>query len=78
MTRDEANAWYISTLLDHISEDPYPSVTQMAMVEAALQQTPQLIPQYLEVLMEKVGNDRFPSTDMLKRIASMTEAMPAQ
>jgi hypothetical protein len=76
MTRDEARAWYVNVLLDRIREDEYPSATHMGMVEAALAQTPQLIPDYLDVLLDKVADQRFPSIPMLQRIQEISEKLP--
>ncbi|MEA2294508.1 MAG: hypothetical protein QOE86_2147 [Solirubrobacteraceae bacterium] len=77
MNRDEARAWYVTTLLDKIRKDPYPSATQMSMVEAAVEKTPELIPEYLNVLIEKVSDDRFPSIPMLQRIQRVSEQLPS-
>jgi hypothetical protein len=77
MMRDEARAWYVKILLDKIREDQYPSATHMSLIEAALEQTPQLIPDYMDALLDKVVDERFPSTDMLKRIARVAEQLPA-
>src|SRR3954447_10512145 len=77
MNRDEARAWYVQMLLDKIREDPYPSATQMTMIEDAIAQTPQLIPDYLDVLIDKCANDRFPSIPMLQRIQRVAELIPA-
>ena len=48
----------------------------MSMVEEALESTPQLIPLYMEALLEKVAEERFPSIPMLQRIQSVAEMLP--
>jgi hypothetical protein len=78
MTRDEARAWYVTMLIDKIRKDPYPSATQMKMVEVALSQTPALIPEYMDVLLEKVADESYPSVPMLQRITGIAELLPSR
>jgi hypothetical protein len=75
MTRDEANAWLVKTLLDKIRNDRYPSATQMSMVESALPQD--MVSDYLEVLLEKVAEDSVPSIPMLQRVMRVAQSLPA-
>ena len=77
MNKDEARAWYVTMLLDKIRQDPYPSATQMTMVEEAIVKTPQLIPDYLDALIEKCADERFPSIPMLQRIQRISEQLPS-
>jgi len=44
----------------------------MAMIEQAL--PPQLLPIYIELLLDKVSQDSNPSISMLRRIAGLVEA----
>ena len=37
-----------------------------------------MIPDYLEVLVEKAAGDRFPSIPMLRRIQRVAAALPAR
>jgi hypothetical protein len=76
MTRDEAQGWLVQTLLDKIREDPYPSATQMSLVESVIPKA--MVSDYLEVLIEKVAQDEWPSLPMLKRIAAMADSLPAR
>jgi hypothetical protein len=78
MNRDEARAWYVNLLLERIRQDPHPSATHMSMVEEAVASTPQLIPQFLDVLIEKVADDRYPSIPMLQRIERVAQLLPAR
>jgi hypothetical protein len=39
---------------------------------------PQLLPEYMQVLLEKVANENHPSIPMLKRIQRLAEALPAR
>ena len=66
-TRDEARTAVSRLLLVKIRNDKYPSVVQMDILEETI--PPQLIREYLSILLEKTLNDRFPSVPMLRRIA---------
>ena len=46
MTRDEARGWLVEMLLDKIRSDPYPSSTQLTIIEEVLPR--ELIPDYLD------------------------------
>lgn len=59
----------LKVLLSKIADDPYPSGTMMDMVEQML--TPDEVPAYAEVLMDKIRRDRFPSLNMLERVANL-------
>jgi hypothetical protein len=74
MTRDEANAWLAQLLMDKIREDAYPSATQMAMVEEVLPR--EMVPEYLEILMERVERDNIPSIPLLQRIMRVAATLP--
>jgi hypothetical protein len=72
MNSVEARAAYLRMMIEKVRQAQYPSATHMAMIEQAL--PPQLIPDYIEVLMEKVADDPNPSIPMLQRIARLVEA----
>ena len=74
MTRDEARGWFVQLLLDKVRSDPYPSATQLALIEESIPQ--EMIPDYLQVLMEKVEEDNIPSIPMLHRIQQMANKLP--
>lgn len=59
----------LKVLLSKIADDPYPSGTMMDMVEQML--APDEVPAYAEVLMDKIRRDRFPSLNMLERVANL-------
>ena len=58
-----------AALLDKIRRDHYPSPSMMNMVEAGMSE--RQFREYVETLLEKVADDRFPSTDMLKRLTRL-------
>jgi hypothetical protein len=74
MTRDEANGWLVEMLLDKIRDDPYPSATQMSIIEQVIPRP--LIPDYLDVLIDKAAHDDFPSIPMLRRISRVAASLP--
>jgi hypothetical protein len=59
-----------------VKADPYPSRLHMDMLEATLSDPDQVV-EYLEALIEKVENTRFPSHTMLERIQRIVAMMPA-
>jgi hypothetical protein len=54
-------------LLSKVADDPYPSTTMLDMIEEML--TPEEVPAYAELLMQKIRRDRFPSIPMMNRLA---------
>ena len=74
MTRDEAQGWLVELLLDKIRNDPYPSSTQMEIVEANL--TDELVADYIQVLIEKAERDNVPSIPLLQRISRVAATLP--
>jgi hypothetical protein len=58
--------------MERIRQDRHPSATHMTMIEQALPK--QLIPDYIEILLDKVAQDSNPSISMLRRIAALVEA----
>jgi hypothetical protein len=74
MTRDEAQGWLVEMLLDKIREDPYPSSTQLSIIEEVIPR--ELVPDYLDVLIDKAAQDKFPSIPMLRRISRVASSLP--
>jgi hypothetical protein len=73
-TREEAQGWMVQMLLDKIRNDRYPSATQMSIVEESLPR--EMIPDYLEVLIEKAAQDNLPSIPLLRRISRIAAMLP--
>ncbi len=59
----------LELLLDKVREDHYPSATHLDLIEELL--TPEDLDAYREVLFEKVANETYPSTSILKRLVSL-------
>jgi hypothetical protein len=74
MSNAEARAKFLLLLMEKIQGDRYPSSTHMDIVEQAL--PAQWIPDYLEILYEKIEDDPHPSIPMLSRIARLVEQVP--
>ena len=75
MTRDEAQGWLANLLMEKVRNDRYPSTTQLAIIEEILPR--ELVPDYLEVLMEKAAEDTVPSVPLLRRIERVAATLPA-
>jgi hypothetical protein len=70
----ESRAVLAGILLKKVRDDRYPSSTQMSLIEQVI--PPQLLPRYVEVLLEKVAQDNRPSIPMLQRLQRVINSMP--
>jgi hypothetical protein len=74
MSNAEARAKFLLLLMEKIQRDRYPSSTHMDIIEQSM--PPQWLPDYLEILYEKIEDDPHPSIPMLSRIARLVEQVP--
>jgi len=74
MNREEARAQIADMLMQNVRGDRYPSATQMAILEEILPRD--MIPDYLDVLLDKVAEDTIPSIPMLRRIQRVADQLP--
>jgi hypothetical protein len=74
MNRDEAQGWIVQMLLDKVREDPYPSATQLTIIEQVIPR--EMVPDYLDVLISQLADDNFPSIPMLRRVARIADTLP--
>jgi hypothetical protein len=74
MNRLEAQAVLAGLLLKRVREDRHPSATEMALIEEML--PPQLLPRYVDVLLEKIAQDDRPSITMIHRLRRVISSMP--
>ena len=74
MNRTEARAVLAGMLLARARHDTYPSSTELDLIEEVI--PPQLIPRYVEALLDKVAHENRPSISMLHRIKRMINQMP--
>jgi hypothetical protein len=74
MNRTEARAVLAGMLLARARHDTYPSSTDLNLIEEVI--PPQLLPRYVEALLEKVAQENRPSISMLHRIKRVIDQMP--
>jgi hypothetical protein len=75
MNRKESRAVLAGVLLKRVREDRYPSSTDMDLIEQIL--PPELLPRYVEVLLDKVAQDYRPSISMIHRLNRVTNTLPS-
>jgi hypothetical protein len=63
---------FVRLLLDTVRDDPYPSGTQLDMIEESI--PAELVPEYVQLLADKSREGCFPSTDVLRRMQRMSSA----
>lgn len=68
--RRRAQEAICAVLIDKIREDPYPSTTMMDLVEQHIPQ--EQLAEYIDVLLDKIDGERFPSMDMIRRITALS------
>ena len=66
---DLARGALMTTLMEKVRDDPYPSSTMLDLIEQML--TEEEIPAYVLFLQEKIAADRFPSMSMIKRLTDL-------
>jgi hypothetical protein len=74
LSREEAQGWMVEMLMEKIRNDRYPSATHMAIIEEAIPRA--MIPDYLEILIEKAADDKIPSIPLLQRISRIAASLP--
>jgi hypothetical protein len=63
---NDVHAQILQVLLDKVRDDPFPSVTQLDMIEGMLRGDE--VEEYTDILLSKVRHDAFPSIDHLRRL----------
>jgi hypothetical protein len=69
----EARAAYSRLLMDKVREDKYPSTAHMHLIEQTI--PPQLVREYLDILLEKVVSENYPSVPLLRRISYIVNSL---
>ncbi|MEV0283188.1 MULTISPECIES: hypothetical protein [unclassified Kribbella] len=67
----EARELLLDALLDKVSEDRFPSVSMLDLIESLLR--PDEVQIYVRLLLRKVRRETYPSIPMLRRIAALAE-----
>jgi len=65
----DARKMFLDALLERVSDDQYPSITMLDIIESLLE--PDEVPMYVEILLRQVRQERYPSIPMLRRIAAL-------
>jgi hypothetical protein len=73
MNKMEARAVLAGMLLMRVKEDRYPSSTEMSLIEEII--PPQLLPRYVEVLLDKMAQESRPSISMIHRLSRVINSM---
>jgi hypothetical protein len=71
--KGQAQTALSQVLLEHIRRDSYPSTTQMMILEETIPR--EMVPEYLNILLEKTWHDRSPSIPMLRRISRIAREL---
>ena len=70
----ESRAVLAGVLLKRVRDDRYPSSTEMDLIEQVI--PPQLLPRYVEILLEKIAQDDRPSISLIHRLQRVISSMP--
>ena len=73
LSNEEVRTALAQVLLARVRQDNYPSSTQMDMLEQII--PPDLVRDYINVLLEKALTSRWPSITILRRLQRMTQAL---
>jgi hypothetical protein len=68
---DAATTWVVRCLLEKVRADTYPSATELDLIENVIPCS--MLGEYIEVLLDKTGKDRYPSIWLLRRIGRVIE-----
>ena len=60
----------LDMLLTKVADDRHPSVTDMDLIEQLI--GPDELPIYVEVLMDKIRRQRYPSIPMMRRVLALS------
>ena len=74
MNQLEARAVLAGMLLKRVKEDRYPSSTEMSLIEEII--PPQLLPRYVDLLLDKMAQESRPSISMIHRLNRVINSMP--
>lgn len=67
---DELKSAFMQVLIDHVSNEQYPSSTMMDLIEQHLDD-PELRAEYVATLIDRLAKDRFPSMSMMRRVRAL-------
>lgn len=70
---DEARNAVSRLLIERVRQDKYPSSTHMDLIEQTI--PPWVMREYLNVLLEKMAKDTWPSIPLMQRIARISQEL---
>ena len=70
---DEARNAVARLLIERVRQDRYPSATHMDLIEQIM--PPWLLRDYLNVLLEKLARDTWPSIPLMHRITRISQGL---
>jgi hypothetical protein len=74
LSRKDVQTALAKVLLERVRQDNYPSQTQMDLLEEVI--PPELVRDYVNVLLEKTLMSRWPSISLLRRLQRVTARLP--
>jgi hypothetical protein len=74
MNQLEARAVLAGMLLKRVREERYPSPTELSLIEEII--PPQLLPRYVDLLLNKLAQESRPSISMIHRVNRVIRSMP--
>jgi hypothetical protein len=57
-----------------VKEERYPSPTELSLIEEII--PPQLLPRYVDVMLDKLAQESRPSISMIHRLSRVIKSMP--
>jgi hypothetical protein len=74
LSREDVQTALARMLLAKVRQDNYPSATEMDMLEEVI--PPDLVRDYVNVLLEKTLTSRWPSISLLRRLQRVMARLP--
>jgi hypothetical protein len=74
LSREDVQTALAQMLLAKVRQDNYPSATEMDMLEEVI--PPDLVRDYVNVLLEKTLTSRWPSISLLRRLQRVMARLP--
>jgi hypothetical protein len=69
MKAESSRRAFIDIMLEHVREDRFPSSTLMDLLESVLR--PEELHEYLDLLVDKLEQVRYPSPSLSQRVAAL-------
>jgi hypothetical protein len=69
---EQTRSALVDLLMSKVKDDQFPSSTTLDLIEELL--TPEELPAYAALLMEKIAGDTYPSVSMMGRLVSLAQS----